>query len=135
MELIKHGDQTLALVYRDENWAPGLNFPTPDDYFVQAGCWQYEKGKKLRSHYHKVYERTTNLTQELTYVKKGRMKVILFDDQQKKVKEFELKTGDFAIMVSGGHGYEILEDGTQVLEVKNGPFVSVEKDKELINDL
>jgi hypothetical protein len=34
------------------------------------------------------------------------------------------------VMLKGGHGYDILENNTQVLEVKNGPFTSVEKDRE-----
>ena len=25
-------------------------------------------------------------------------------------------------MLSGGHGYEVLEDDTKVLEIKNGPY-------------
>ena len=33
------------------------------------------------------------------------------------------------IILSGGHGYEILEDNTQIIEAKNGPFIDVETDK------
>ena len=29
----------------------------------------------------------------------------------------------------GGNGYDIMEDGTQVLEVKNGPYVGAEADR------
>ena len=29
----------------------------------------------------------------------------------------------------GGHGYEILEDDTEVIEAKNGPFTDVNTDK------
>jgi len=36
------------------------------------------------------------------------------------------------VILRGYHGYEILEDDTRVLEVKNGPFTSVEADKELL---
>ena len=37
--------------------------------------------------------------------------------------------GDLAVFGFGGHGYEILEDDTQIIESKNGPFISVDKDK------
>jgi len=33
------------------------------------------------------------------------------------------------ILLKGGHGYEILEDGTRVLEVKNGPYPGAEVDR------
>jgi hypothetical protein len=37
--------------------------------------------------------------------------------------------GDILILLQGGHGYEILEDGTQVLEVKNGPYIGADLDR------
>ena len=33
------------------------------------------------------------------------------------------------MLLRGGHGYEILEDGTQVLEVKNGPYLGPDVDR------
>ena len=35
-------------------------------------------------------------------------------------------------MLRGAHGYDILENGTQVLEVKNGPYVGAELDRKRI---
>lgn len=131
MELIKDGDKILAIVYRDDDWKPGLDFCTPDDFFVQAGCWYYESGKKLATHEHKEFPRQALKTQEVTYIKRGRLKASIYNGDRQLVRELELVAGDFAVFAHGGHGYEILEDGTQVLEVKNGPFVGVEQDKEL----
>jgi len=45
------------------------------------------------------------------------------------VAELVIGTGDVAILLRGGHGYEILEDGTEVLEVKNGPYVGADRDR------
>ena len=44
--------------------------------------------------------------------------------------DFVLSEGDLAVYAFGGHGYEMLKDDTQIVETKNGPFVSVDKDKE-----
>jgi hypothetical protein len=41
-----------------------------------------------------------------------------------------LERGDTIILLNGGHGYEILSDNTKVLEVKNGPYVGADKDRE-----
>lgn len=130
METIKDKNKLLAIIYRDKDWVEGLNFITPDELFIQAGSWYYQKGKKLASHVHKEYARTANKTQEVVFVKQGSMKVFLYDDKRTLVCDFIINQGDLAVMVNGGHGYEILEDGTQVLETKNGPFINVENDKE-----
>lgn len=130
METIKDNNALLAIVYRNSDWKEGLNFITPNRLFLQAGLWFYHKGTKLTSHIHKEYARTTSRTHELVYVKQGKIKVLLYSEKKEPRREFILQEGDFAIMVNGGHGYEILEDNTQVLEAKNGPFTDIDNDKE-----
>ena len=131
MKRIMENETLLAIVFQNEDWKEGLNFFTPAPLFIQAGTWQYPKGKKLASHVHKTYERTASQTQELVYVRRGSMKVFLYGDGKVLKEDFVLSQGELAVLVKGGHGYEILEEGTQILEVKNGPFVDVEYDKEL----
>ena len=57
------------------------------------------------------------------------MKVTLFSEDQEFLEEYIMKEGDLAVFIFGGHGYEILEDDTKIIETKNGPFTGVEKDK------
>jgi len=129
METIKHKGQILSIIYRDKDWVEGLNFITPNELFVQVGSWWYDKGKKLASHVHNDFERSAMRTQEMTYVKKGSMKVLLYDEEHNYLQDFILNEGDLAVFAYGGHGYEILEDNTKIIEAKNGPFVEVETDK------
>lgn len=130
MEIIKFNEQIIAIIYRDSDWIPGLNFITPSELFLQVGSWWYPKGKKLQSHFHKNFLREATRTHEMTYVKQGSMKVTLYSDDKRIINEFILDKGDLAIYAYGGHGYEILSDDTQIIEAKNGPFISVEEDKE-----
>jgi hypothetical protein len=129
METIKHNDQILSIIYRDGDWTEGLNFITPNELFVQVGSWWYDKGKKLASHVHNDFERSAMRTQEMTYVKNGSMRVLLYDEEHNYLQDFILNKGDLAVFAYGGHGYEILEDGTKIIEAKNGPFINVETDK------
>lgn len=129
METIKHKNQILSIIYRDDDWTEGLNFITPNELFVQVGSWWYDKGRKLASHVHNDFERSALRTQEMTYVKKGSMRVLLFDEEHKYLQDFVLYEGDLAVFAYGGHGYEILEDDTKIIEAKNGPFVDVATDK------
>jgi len=134
METISHDGQIISIIYRDKNWTKGLNFITPDDLFVQVGSWWYDKGKKLDSHIHKEFDRITTRTQETIYVKQGSVKVLLFTEDEEFFQDYILRQGDLAVFCYGGHGYEILEDDTQIIESKNGPFVSVDKDKKKFKD-
>lgn len=129
MQKIEHAGKIIAIIYRDEDWVKGLNFITPSDMFVQVGSWWYEKGKVLARHVHKNYNRTANRTQECVYVRKGSMRVTLYTEEPKELENFELKAGELAVFAFGGHGYEILEDDTQIIESKNGPFIDVDIDK------
>jgi len=129
METIKHKDQILCIIYRDDDWTEGLNFITPNELFVQVGSWWYNKGKKLASHIHNDFERKAMRTQEMVYVKKGSMRVLLYDEDKNYLQDYVLYEGDLAVFAYGGHGYEILDDGTKIIEAKNGPFVDVETDK------
>ena len=129
METIKNNGKIIAIIYRDKDWVEGLNFITPNELFVQVGSWWYNKGKKLASHVHNDFERIAVRTQEMTYVKQGAMRVLLYNEEKEYLQDFNLYEGDLAVFAYGGHGYEILEDNTKIIEAKNGPFVDVETDK------
>ena len=129
METIKHDGKIIVIIYRESDWTEGLNFITPSELFIQVGSWWYQKGNKLASHVHNDFNRNAKRTHEMTYIKKGSMRVLLFDEEKKYLRDFILYEGDLAVYAYGGHGYEILEDNTQIIEAKNGPFVDVETDK------
>ncbi len=129
MEVIKHDNRIISIIYRDDDWKRGLNFITPDELFIQAGSWWYEKGKVLQRHVHNDYPREATRTQETVYVKQGSMRCSIYTDEKEFIQDFILYEGDLAIFAFGGHGFEILEDETKIIESKNGPFTDVETDK------
>ncbi len=129
MEKITYNGQIISIICRDKDWVKGLNFVTPDELFIQVGSWWYDKGKKLDSHIHKEFDRNATRTQETIFVKQGSVKVLLYTEKEEFFQDYILHQGDLAVFGYGGHGYEILEDNTQIIESKNGPFISVDKDK------
>jgi len=126
---IEQDGKIISIIYRDEDWKKGLNFITPSEMFVQVGSWWYDKGKVLDKHVHKDFDRVARRTQECVYVRKGSMKVTLYKEDLTMFDSFVLKEGDLAVFAYGGHGYEILENDTQIIESKNGPFIDVDTDK------
>jgi len=134
IDTIKDGDIIIANIIRSGEWPEGLKFYTDDKDFVQVSTWNYNAGKHLKAHSHKVCVRNSNRTQEVVMVKNGKMKADFYNREGKLIKEDCLNKGDIAIIYAGGHAYDILEDKTLIFEVKNGPYPGIEKDKELIEE-
>ena len=128
-EIIKNG-KILARHILKEDIKPGLISFSNDNEFLQVVAWgHYEKGKYLQDHWHNEFERTAARTYEAVYVVKGAIETRLFDLDLVPVETFTVKQGEILILLESAHGYTILEDDTTVLEIKNGPFMGVEKDK------
>ncbi|MBU1086378.1 MAG: hypothetical protein KKD05_02550 [Candidatus Omnitrophica bacterium] len=133
MGQIRLNNEVVAIFHKVNEWKEGLDFLTANESFIQAGTWWYPKDKDLCSHKHIVNKRIAEITQEVIVVVSGKVRVDLYNEDSKIFHQEELVIGDVGIILSVGHGYHILEDNTKVVEVKNGPFVSVEKDKVLLD--
>ncbi len=128
-EIIEHDGRIISIIHRSEDWKKGLDFITPNELFIQVGTWWYDRGRKLASHIHNDFDRPGGRTMESVYVRRGAMRVLLYAEDRSFLRDLVLREGDLAVFAYGGHGYEILEDDTQIIESKNGPFVDVETDK------
>lgn len=111
---------------------PGLSFFSEDHEGVQVGVWNYHAGKILAPHIHNTIEKTSNRTSEVLFVISGSIHADIYDDNENILAEFDVHKGDVLVCLQGGHGYHILENGTQVLEVKNGPYFGPDKDRRRI---
>jgi mannose-6-phosphate isomerase-like protein (cupin superfamily) len=66
-------------------------------------------------------------TQEVLFIKRGKLRVDFYDKNQIYLESYVLETGDAILLASGGHGFEVLEE-VEVIEVKQGPYCG-ENDK------
>jgi hypothetical protein len=127
---IKEGSQVIARwIPADDAWGEGLKFFSSDRDFVQVGTWGYSGGKELLAHAHNPVSREVQWTQEVLFVRRGSLRADIYDSGKNKVAEWIVKQGDIVVLLGGGHGYQILTDGTQVLEIKNGPYLGAETDR------
>jgi oxalate decarboxylase/phosphoglucose isomerase-like protein (cupin superfamily) len=133
-EEIKEDGRIHAIVIKQHFSKPGLSFITPESFALQMGLWLYDKGKLLKPHLHIKNPRKIEKTQEMIYVISGRAKVSLYREDGSLLGSLIAQEGDIVFHAEGGHGYEILEDNTKVVEMKNGPFTGVESDKQLIEE-
>lgn len=134
MHTILKEDKKIALKFGLQDIKGGLTFFSEDNDFVQVGTWRYEKGKNLLAHIHNFVEKEVNRTQEFIYVVKGAVKAFIYDEDEFLLEDILLHSNEGLILFSGGHGYEILEDDTIVIEVKNGPYVGAELDRRRIKE-
>jgi hypothetical protein len=121
-KIIKSKGKIIAIIFKKNLHAEGVNFLTPDDYTLQLGLLEHPKGKVIRDHQHNTKVKYwVDTTQEFLYLEKGKVKVKFFDDNWNLVTTEILNSGDFMLHISGGHGFEVLQK-CRMIEVKQGPY-------------
>ncbi|MCM1231282.1 MAG: hypothetical protein NC489_14270 [Ruminococcus flavefaciens] len=124
---IKKKDKLLAIILRDKYQCDGVDFITPSEYSQQLAYMHHPQGKVIDAHIHNIVHRNVVYTQEILFIKKGKLRVDFYDDYKDYIESCILRTGDTILLASGGHGFKILEE-TEMIEVKQGPY-SGELDK------
>jgi hypothetical protein len=128
MELIQDQGIDLALIYQQERWQEGVHFLTPEKWSLQVGTWNHPIGKQLPLHKHQSTERRFDRTQEVIFVKTGKIELSIYTDNFCLVAKRVLTEGGIAVLASGAHSYQILDEETQILEIKNGPYLGDDKE-------
>lgn len=125
IERIKHNNAILAIIIRADYKEEGIAFFTPGDFSQQLGYMNRNKGYVIEPHVHKIVERKVTLTQEVLYIKTGKVLINFYDTDQEYLEHRILEKGDVILLASGGHGFEMLED-TEMIEIKQGPYIGDE---------
>jgi hypothetical protein len=127
IEKIKANDKIIALIIREGYHKEGIEFFTPNDFSQQLAYMNRPAGYIIAPHIHNKVQREVFYTQEVLFIKKGKVKIDFYDDNRHCIDTRILETGDVILLASGGHGFEMLEP-TEMIEVKQGPFAG-EDDK------
>lgn len=128
IETITHHDTIMAIIIRHEFSKPGVHFFTPDDFSQQIAYMRRPTGEQIQPHVHIPCERNVLMTQEVLFIKSGRLRVDFYSKDRHFLESRELGPGDTILLADGGHGFEILEE-VEMIEVKQGPYVR-DRDKE-----
>ena len=121
IERIELNGKLLALIIRNNFRKDGINFFTPDDFSQQLAYMNRPKGYIIAPHVHNIIPREVNLTQEVLYIKSGKVRVDYYNDDKVYLESNIVETGDVILLAAGGHGFEMLEN-SEIIEVKQGPF-------------
>lgn len=124
---IKKKDKLIAMIIRENYSCSGVDFITPDEYSQQVAYMHHPTGKVIDAHVHNMIHRNVVLTQEVLFIKKGKLRVDFYDDYEDYLESIVLEQGDTILLVSGGHGFTVIDE-VEMIEVKQGPY-SGEADK------
>lgn len=124
---ITHHGQLLALIVSQQFSKPGIHFFTPDEFSQQLAYMQHPVGKVILPHVHQSVPREVQYTQEVLFLKRGKLRADFYNQQQQYLESHILSAGDVILLITGGHGFEVLEE-IEMIEVKQGPYVG-EQDK------
>jgi hypothetical protein len=127
IEQITYNNQLLALIVSQKFDKPGIHFFTPNELSQQLAYMRHPVGKVIQPHVHNPVTREVQFTQEALFIRKGKLRVDIYNNEQEYLESRILEPGDVILLVTGGHGYEVLEE-VEMIEVKQGPYVG-EQDK------
>jgi len=121
IEQVSFQEKLLAIIIRANYKKEGISFFTPGDFSQQLGYMNRPKGYIIEPHVHNLVERKVTLTQEVLYIKTGKVRIDFYNDEQNYLESRIVEKGDVVLLASGGHGFEMLES-SEMIEVKQGPY-------------
>ena len=117
--------QVLCSIIQAQPLPAETAFYTPTEYSLQVGYIVHPAGHQIPRHIHRPIERRIFGTPEVLIVSKGCCELDVYNDAHQLVASRELREGDIAIMLAGGHGFRMLKD-TVLLEIKQGPYTGLD---------
>jgi hypothetical protein len=94
IDKIYHGNNLLAIVIRADFHKEGIEFFTPDDFSQQLAYMNRPAGYQIAPHMHNKVQREVFYTQEVLFIKKGKLKIDFYDDDRKYTSTCVLVAGD-----------------------------------------
>lgn len=110
-----------AIVLKAVHDQQGIQFFTSNELSQQLASMSYPPGKIIGAHSHNPVRREVLYTQETLFIRKGKLRVDFYSDQQEYYCSRILGAGDVILLIAGGHGFEVLE-ALNMVEVKQGPY-------------
>jgi hypothetical protein len=110
-----------AIIIRSNFSQQGIEFFTTNNDSQQLGYMKRDQGYVINPHRHNLVKREVHLTQEVLFIKSGKVRVDFYNNEQSYIKSKVLNQGDVILLSDGGHGFKMLED-SEIIEVQQGPY-------------
>jgi hypothetical protein len=120
-EMLKYHENLMAIIVKVDFQIEGIQFFTNDNDSQQLGYMNRPKDYVIPPHRHNLVPREVHYTQEVLFIKSGKVRVDFFTKEQEYVTSRILHPGDVILLADGGHGFKMLEP-SEIIEVKQGPY-------------
>ena len=127
LEKVYKKELQLAIIIRSGFQKSGIEFFTNDNDSQQLGYMNRPEGYLIKPHRHNLVQRHVHLTQEVLFIKSGKVRVDFYSNEQEYLESRILNQGDVILLSDVGHGFKMLEP-SEIIEVKQGPYCG-EQDK------
>ena len=124
-ETLKLNNKIIAIIIRANFSKDGIEFFTPNNFSQQLGYMKRERGYHIEPHIHNSIAREVMLTQEILFIKSGKVRVDFYSDDKEYFESRILNNGDIILLANSGHGIVTLEE-SEIIEVKQGPYLEAE---------
>ncbi|MDG6999932.1 MAG: hypothetical protein JRN15_12550 [Nitrososphaerota archaeon] len=127
VEEIRDNGEILAIIVRSGFCEDGVKFFTPSFFSQQLAFMKHPRGHEIGAHVHIEAQRDVLYTKEVLVMRKGKLRVDFYREDQSYLESRILSAGDVILLARGGHGFRVIED-VEMFEIKQGPYLG-EKDK------
>ncbi len=127
IEIISKENIKLAIIIKANYFENGIRFFSDENDSQQLGYMNRPEGYEIMPHRHNIVPREVHHTQEVLFIKSGKLRVDFYSNKQEYLESRILNQGDVILLSDGGHGFKMLEQ-SEIIEVKQGPYCG-EKDK------
>ena len=109
------------IIRRNYESKKSIEFFTPSNFSQQLGYMKRPTGHEIKPHAHKKKIKKIEFTQEVLFIKSGKIRVDFYDKKKKYLLSKILNKGDIIMLSEGAHGFRVLEE-CEMYEVKQGPY-------------
>ena len=127
IDRICHKERLHSIIIRASFQKDGIEFFTPDNLSQQLAYMKRPKNYSISPHVHNKVTREVTLTNEVLFVRNGKIQIDFYDVNKKYFESRIVNAGDVILLAYGGHGLTMLEE-SEIIEVKQGPYAG-EADK------
>ena len=124
-EKIELEGEIIGIIIRSNFTKNGIEFFTPNNFSQQLGYMKRGKGYHIEPHIHNSISREIMLTQEVLFIKSGKVRVDFYSNHQEYYESRVLNSGDIILLANSGHGIVTLEE-SEIIEVKQGPYIEAD---------
>ena len=126
------GEVIAIIIDVNSDFKEGTQFISDQHWPLQLGLLAHTSGHVIPAHLHLEREAKARCqTQEFLFVLAGKVEVDFYSSSGDRIQTETLISGQALLQILGGHGFRFLE-ASRILEVKLGPYLGKERDKQLI---